>query len=507
MEEYAIYLRKSREDLDAEKIGKFETLARHKRALLELADRRGYKIGMIYQEIVSGESIDSRPEMQRLLEDVYRKKWAGVLVYEVERLARGNTKDQGEVANAFVYSNTKIITPLKIYDPQSETDMEYFEFGLFMSRREYKTINRRLNAGLMDWIAQGNYCGPYPPFGYKIVQPSKKERTLEFDPATEPYMRMMIQWAKDKVSFGEIARRLTDLGIPTGTGRPEWSGAVVRDTLANPVYAGKIWFGHRGIYKEYSDGEIVKSQKRKKEYKIYDGKHPAMITWQEHEEIVGWINSHTSLNTTGILQNPLAGLLVCPNCGRSIIRKVSLRKDCKRPNISYRHPQSKFCFQKCAPVTQVIDILAQQLQQDLEENELFLQSEDNSARVIDWEKAKEKLASDLQAAEKKRTQLYDLLEDGTYSKEEFAERRETYNARIIDIKSRIAKHDQIKPDYQTAKEFSFALQAAIEMLADPETSAEDINNFLKSFIRKIKYYSTDLGVHRGATVKLMIEYK
>ena len=40
-----------------------------------------------------------------------------------------------------------IITPIKIYDPNDEYDEEYFEFGLFMSRREYKTIKRRMQRG------------------------------------------------------------------------------------------------------------------------------------------------------------------------------------------------------------------------------------------------------------------------------------------------------------------------------------------------------------------------
>ncbi len=48
--------------------------------------------------------------------------------------------DQGIVSQAFKYSGTRIITPTKTYDPNNEFDEEYFEFGLFMSRREYQTI-------------------------------------------------------------------------------------------------------------------------------------------------------------------------------------------------------------------------------------------------------------------------------------------------------------------------------------------------------------------------------
>ena len=109
-----IYLRKSRADREAEARGEGETLARHERILLDLAKKRGYNVGTIYKEIVSGETISARPVMQQLLREVESGIWDGVLVVEVERLARGDTIDQGVVARSFQYSNTLIITPLKL---------------------------------------------------------------------------------------------------------------------------------------------------------------------------------------------------------------------------------------------------------------------------------------------------------------------------------------------------------------------------------------------------------
>ena len=70
MERYAMYLRKSRADLDAEAHGEGETLSRHKAALLTLAKRLNLVVSEIYQEIVSGETIAARPMMQQLLQEV-----------------------------------------------------------------------------------------------------------------------------------------------------------------------------------------------------------------------------------------------------------------------------------------------------------------------------------------------------------------------------------------------------------------------------------------------------
>ena len=165
-----IYLRKSRADREAEARGEGETLARHERILLDLAKKRGYNVGAIYREVVSGETISARPVMQQLLQEVEAGKWDGVLVVEVERLARGDTIDQGVVSRAFQFSNTLIITPMKTYDPNNEFDEEYFEFGLFMSRREYKTIKRRLNAGRISSVKEGKYCGNQPPYGYERIK-------------------------------------------------------------------------------------------------------------------------------------------------------------------------------------------------------------------------------------------------------------------------------------------------------------------------------------------------
>ena len=57
MDVYAIYLRKSRADLEAEKLGEGETLARHRKILEELAARKRFYIGEIYEESIIDEEI------------------------------------------------------------------------------------------------------------------------------------------------------------------------------------------------------------------------------------------------------------------------------------------------------------------------------------------------------------------------------------------------------------------------------------------------------------------
>ena len=124
-DDYAIYLRKSRKDIEMEKYGEGETLQKHERILTEFAKDKKLRVKKIYREIVSGETIADRPVMQEMLQDIYKNMYKGILVVELERLARGDVKDQGTVSEAFKYTNTLIVTPNKTYNPHDELDEEF----------------------------------------------------------------------------------------------------------------------------------------------------------------------------------------------------------------------------------------------------------------------------------------------------------------------------------------------------------------------------------------------
>ena len=129
---FAIYLRKSRKDLENKD---YDVLKRHRKILLDFAKSKNIVIHEedIYEEVVSGETIQDRPVIQNLLKKIEVGYYKAVLVMEIERLARGNTIDQGIIAQAFQLTNTLIITPQKTYDTRNEFDNEFLEFGLFMS--------------------------------------------------------------------------------------------------------------------------------------------------------------------------------------------------------------------------------------------------------------------------------------------------------------------------------------------------------------------------------------
>jgi len=219
MDQYVKYLRKSRFDRDYEEMSMEETLKRHEAILDKLAKDRGYFITKTYYEIVSAESIAARPEIQKLLNEVSAGIYAGVLVVDLERLARGNGIDQGYISQVFQYSGTKIITPSKTYDPSNEFDEEYFEFGLFMSRREYKTINRRLIRGRDSSASEGKWISSMAPYGYKRMKiKGEKGYTLEIVPEEAQWVQKAFELYSQGQGANRIANYLNDNNVPTRKG-------------------------------------------------------------------------------------------------------------------------------------------------------------------------------------------------------------------------------------------------------------------------------------------------
>ena len=326
MDVYAIYLRKSRADLEAEKLGEGETLARHRKILEELAARKGFYIGEIYEELESGDTIAGRPKMQKLIEDCYAGKYKGILVVEVTRLSRGNQGDAQTIMDCLKYSNMNngilVITPTKTYDvAHSQEDEEYMEFELFMSRREYKMIRKRMERGRRQAVVEGNYMGTFRPYGYNIVK-TKTKRTLVPNEDEAPYIKKIFEWSvKENLSTFEIAKRLTAMGVPTYRGDSQWAKDTVKAYLTNPVYMGKVRWNDRMRIKTMVNGElkITRPRYHSDQYMLYDGKHMKDALVDEETFRAAQKKFYKDRTRSNLkLKNPLAGLVFCKKCGKAM---------------------------------------------------------------------------------------------------------------------------------------------------------------------------------------------
>ena len=345
---YDAYLRKSRADMELEKLKKFDTLKQHEKFLKDRAKQLGIKIRHIYREVVSGESIQERPEIQKVLKDIETGTVDGILVVEVERLTRGDSKDQGTISQAFKYSNTLIITLNKIYDPNSDDDEEYFEFGLFMSRREYKAINRRMQRQRLANVLAGKYCASEPPFGYKKVRIKyDKGYTLEPIPEEAEVVKEMFQKRADGMGFDIICNWLNTLDFKPKTS-DVWTPSTIKGMLSNPVYLGKRWNSNKQ-HKSLVNGQIVKKRTRgtKDEIILVEGLHPAIIEENLFNIVQGIQPKQVSTKHGTELQNPLATLIRCADCGRSMQRRPYYENKKQEPKLRRKYEVDKEKLRLC----------------------------------------------------------------------------------------------------------------------------------------------------------------
>lgn len=507
---YCLYVRKSRADAEAEARGEGETLSRHINTLLELAKRRHLDITQIYREIVSGETIAARPVMQQLLSEVEQGLWDGVLVMEVERLARGDTVDQGIVAQTFKFSDTLIITPIKDYNPNNEFDEEYFEFGLFMSRREYKTINRRLQRGRLASVKEGKYVGSQSPYGYERVKiKGDKGYTLEPFPPEADVVRMIFDWytrgeelpdgSFRRLGVSLIVRRLNSLKIPPRKS-DHWATATVRDILINPVYVGKVRWNWRSDVKKMVDGRVVIERPRNSLDKctVAEGLHPPLVSVEAFaiaQELMS-SNPPRPVGERGTVKNPLAGIIVCAKCGHRMTR---------RPYAGRDYPDTLMCADTaCDNISCALHYVERRVLEALQEwlADYKLQwetgGEENPAvaMVAMKEKALRRLDTEYTTLTKQLDNTHDLLEQGVYTTEQFLERSRKLSERIkkneedrlalgADIasdKSREAGRKQIIPKVERLLEVYYEL---------PTPKAK--NDMLKEVLEKVVYLKTKNG--------------
>ncbi|MDD3411732.1 MAG: recombinase family protein [Eubacteriales bacterium] len=493
MEQYAKYLRKSRFDRDYADLSVEETLKRHEAILDKLAEDRGYSIAKTYYEVVSGESIAARPEIQRLLDEVNAGLYAGILVVDVERLARGNGADQAYISQVFQFSGTKIITPAKVYDPGNEFDEEYFEFGLFMSRREYKTINRRLVRGRDSSAAEGKYIGSIAPYGYRRVKlENEKGYTLTPNPEEAEVVRRIFHRFLQGDGTKLIANVLNDQRIPSRHG-DLWTYSTIAQILTNPVYTGKIRRGWSKQIKSVENGVVKKRVKRHKnmdDYQLYDGLHPALIddeTFRLVQQLRLQRQPTAKVKSDFELQNAFAGLIYCGVCGKRIGRTTMAANQKNR--VRLRCVNSRNCHNVSADYQLVENEIISALQEWLQGYKVKIDTvgfEDDIAacklQLVHLDQEAAKLNAQMENA-------YDLVEQGLYTLDLFRQRREKLTAALDSIKQQQADLEAtlVKLESSEATQQNLVPQTEALLASYAHMTNQERNALLKTILHRIEY--------------------
>ena len=479
-----IYLRKSRADEELEAQGENNTLFRHRNALLKYAKEKELSVIKIHEELVSGNELFFRPAMLELLKEVEQCLYDAVLCMDIDRLGRGDAEEQGLIFKKFKASKTRVITPNKTYDLDNETDEMFYDFQSFMARQEYRIIKRRMHAGTIRSVQEGNYNSPYAPYGYDIVT-DKTSRTLRENKAQADVVRMIYKMYLSNHKTSDIVRHLNSIGLKSPRGM-QWSAAHLQYIIKNPLYTGKIQWKKRSRQqsKESWKAQDVITRPRS-EWILADGKHEGIVSkddWNRAQEIMT-IRYRPPTKLSTALQNPLAGLVYCGTCGGAMVRRPY--KTNPNPHLMCRtiDCKSRSCRLDWVEA-KLIDVLGEVLNGRIEQ----LKGGNKKDMSGELEKSLEIAVKNFEVIKKQKLRLYDLFEQGDYSADVFAERMSLLTDRIATSEAAIEK---IKADIAicpTANILEHLEQQTKTLLESyHELNIENKNILLKSIVDRVTY--------------------
>ena len=477
---YALYLRKSRADIDKERLGEFETLAKHEQELTALAKRDGYALDVpYYKELVSGERIADRHEFQKMMRKVSNGDYAGIIVHSVSRLGRGDPMEYGWILFVLKSSRTVIVTPTKVYDPNDPDDARFLQMEMFVSNMELGNIRSRLVSGCRASARNGCFIKSRPPYGYDRAKIDGMWTLVPNDDA--PTVRMVFAKAASGVTLGETARDMNASGLRTPSGG-FWSSSRLHSIVTNPHYMGMIRYGYYHREKVPVDGFETKIvQTLNEDCIMVKGKHEAIVSEDVWRKANDNCRRHSSAKVKRgkHLKNPLAGLLVCRKCGKAMIRFVNTCQSNGNKIEHYRHPPFTDCKARGANMALVVSILCDALEEIAENLDAAIPLGDEP-RADELESVERQLAVESNRLDK----LMELYFADAITIDEFKSRRDASEDLVRELK---AKAKELGRKRKTPAELAVTVRDAIGMLRDDSISADAKKAALKQFIERIEY--------------------
>ena len=448
-----------------------------------------------FREVVSGETIKERPEINKVLRLIESPRYKAVKIVEPQRLTRGDLEDIGRLMKLFKHTGTYIITPERIYNLRDEYDWDAFERELKRGNDYLNYYKKIQNRGRLISVSQGNYIGSIPPYGYdKItIKEGKKEYpTLIENKEQADVVRMIFDmYVNQDMGRTNICHRLDDLGIKPPKGE-RWSPAALKDLLANVHYIGKVKWNWRKTVHIVEEGEIIETRPKAKigDYFVGDGKHEAIISEELFNAAQNKQRRNHRAKPTTKVRNPLAGILYC-QCGRA----MSLRTYKKNDGTERCAPRllcdgQVHCGSGSCLYDEIIERVSSILEQCVLDFEVRIKNDEGDSAKLHAKLIKqlEKKMEDLKA---KELSQWEAQYNPDPSQRMPAEIFKKLNEKLLKEKDEV--HHALCQAYESMpnpidyEEKMVRFKDALDALRDPNTQPLKQNRLLKACIERIDY--------------------
>lgn len=271
--------------------------------LKDYARIKDWTIYRIYSdEGISGKSIECRPQIKELIQDIKNGHIKNVLVFKIDRLTR-STSDLIYLINLFNEYGCAFNSLCESIDTQTPSGRMFIKIIGIFAEFERENIVERTKLGFERKVKEGySLCTRTASYGYdkcrgdKVQKINKKEAVI--------VKEVFEMFVNKGMPFLDIAKNLNERNIPTKE-NSVWQARSVKNMLTNCNYIGNVRYA-------------TKDEKRNFEVK---GNHEPIISeelYNEAQELIGRI-SKKSYTKRPKEENYFSGILYCGKCGAGLI--------------------------------------------------------------------------------------------------------------------------------------------------------------------------------------------
>ena len=305
------------------------SIASQKTMLTEYVKKQGWKLNDIYvDDGYSGVNFE-RPAFQRMIHDIEQGRINLVIVKDLSRLGRNYIMCGQYTEIYFPEKNVRFIALNDGIDTlYSNNDIAPFKN--ILNDMYAKDISVKIRSSLHAKARKDEFLAPYAPYGF-LKSPEDKH-ILIINEEVAPHIRKMFELSASGNSTKKIVKILEEDGVLTPLDyrnfkshnsrngkfqkKYSWAGAVVRDILRNPVYAGHNVQCKKRV-QSYRTKKIVPN--KREDWIIVENMHQAIVSQELFDTVQKALNGRLRfVKNTGEPQI-FSKLFYCAECGRCML--------------------------------------------------------------------------------------------------------------------------------------------------------------------------------------------